>query len=281
ESWEPVPVPLADNPNEHAVLVALYIKDGQRVERGAVLARFTNIEDERKIATLQQQISGLRDKLALLQPERLKAEDKIKEVEQEVGERLADLKEVTDRLKEHGEVTAPRSGIVMSPPSIDDVNKRWDKKQPLCKIGTPDNPPRGGRKLRVLIPVTPSEYNLLQQDMRGPGRSDSPLLVSVRVRGMGRDTWRGVLTTLPQSEAATIPPLLSNRTGGPVAVKPGTQPEKLEPQTQQYLVVIELVEPDVDMHPGVRAKVKIHCRKRPLSWWAWRSINDLFNLGLM
>jgi putative peptide zinc metalloprotease protein len=280
ESWEPVPVPLADN-NDHAVLSALYIKDGQRVERGAVLAKFTNIEDERKIATLQQQISGLREKLALYQRERPSPETKIKEVEQDLGERLADLRDLTDRLKEHGEVKAPRSGIVMSPPSIDDVGKRWDKKQPLCKIGTPDNPPRGGRKLRVLIPVTPSEYNLLQQDMRGPGRSDSPLQVSIRVRGMGRDTWRGVLTTLPQSEAATIPPLLSNRTGGPVAVKPGTQPERLEPQTQQYLVAIELVEPDVDMHPGVRAKVKIHCRKRPLSWWAWRSINDLFNLGLM
>jgi len=98
---------------------------------------------------------------------------------------------------------------------------------------------------------------------------------------MGRQVWRGLLTTLPQSEAGTIPPLLSNRTGGPVAVKPGTQPDRLEPQTQQYLVAIELVEPDVDMHPGVRAKVKIHCRKRSLSWWAWRSINDLFNLGLM
>ena len=66
-----------------------------------------------------------------------------------------------------------------------------------------------------------------------------------------------------------------------MAVKPGTHPDQLIPQTQQYLVAIELVEPDVDMHPGVRAKVKIHCRKRPLSWWVWRSVNDLFNLGLM
>ena len=39
--------------------------------------------------------------------------------------------------------------------------------------------------------------------------------------------------------------------------------------------------PSEDNRPGVRAKVKIHCRKRPLSWWVWRSVNDLFNLGLM
>jgi putative peptide zinc metalloprotease protein len=280
ESWAPVPVPLADS-NDHAVLAALYIKDGQRVNKGDILAKFTNRDYERQIATAEQDMNANREKLNRLSDDRVKNAREIKRTEADLARAAETFRTYTGLLQRFSLVTAPRSGIVMSPPSIDDVDKRWDKKQPLCKIGTPDNPPRGGRKLRVLIPVTPSDYNLLQQDMRGPGRSDSPLLVSIRVRGMGRDTWRGLLTTLPQSEAATIPPLLSNRTGGPVAVKPGTQPERLEPQTQQYLVAIELVEPDVDMHPGVRAKVKIHCRKRPLSWWAWRSINDLFNLGLM
>ncbi|MBI1918512.1 MAG: biotin/lipoyl-binding protein [Planctomycetes bacterium] len=280
ESWAPVPVPLADN-NDHAVLTALYIKDGQRVNKGDVLAKFTNREYERNIATAEQEANASREKKTRLEQASPRNEEEIKRTEQELGRAVENYQVFSDLLRRFGEVKAPRTGIIMSPPSIDDVGKRWDKKQSLCKIGAADDPPQGGRRLRVLIPVTPANYNLLQQDMRAPGQSESLLPVSIRVHGMGRQAWRGRLTTLPQSEAGTIPPLLSNKTGGPVAVKPGTRPEQLIPQTQQYLVAIELVEPDVDMHPGVRAKVKIHCRKRPLSWWVWRSVNDLFNLGLM
>ena len=104
-------------------------------------------------------------------------------------------------------------------------------------------------RLRVLIPVTPSEYHLLQENMKG---GEVSLPASVRVPGMDRRFWRGEVKQLPQSEAATIPPLLSNRTGGPVAVKPGTQSDQLIPQTQQYLVSIDLVDPDADVLPGVR-----------------------------
>ena len=85
---------------------------------------------------------------------------------------------------------------------------------------------------------------------------------------------------LPEQEAASIPLGLSNKAGGPVAVKPSNNPEELVPQTQQYLVSVDLLEHE-SLRPGQRAKVKIHCKKRTLGWWLWRTVNDTFNLGLI
>jgi putative peptide zinc metalloprotease protein len=280
-SWTEVPVPLADNGK--AALVELYIKDGQRVTKGDRLAKFKNREYEADMRTAEKERTAYANKLSLLLRESNRAalQEEITRTEKLQAEAEGRYQALQRFLAKNSVVLAPRSGIIMSPPTIEDANdKRWDKKQLLCMIGEPADSPNGERKLHVRIPVTPANYNLLQQDMLASGE-DATLLVSIRVPGMGRQTWRGVLRELPPAEAATIPPILSNKTGGPVAVKPGTHPDQLVPQTQVYLVIIDLVEPDVDMHPGVRAKVKVHCRKRPLSWWVWRSVNDLFNLGLM
>jgi len=238
------------------------------------------------MATAQAEARGYAEKVERLLDARTRAEKDPERFDEEIAQaqKLQVQAEVNYRvnketLDRYSIVTAPREGIIMSPPSVDDVGKRWDKKQPLCKVGDPYEGEGSERQLRILVPVTPAEYNLLQADMGS--RREVALQVSLRVRGMGRQTWRGLVTKLPESEAATIPLLLSNKTGGPVAVKPSTRPEQLIPQTQVYLVPIELVEPGVDIDPGVRAKVKIYCKKKTLAWWVWRSVNDLFNLGLM
>jgi putative peptide zinc metalloprotease protein len=277
------PMPLE---NQVMILRELHIKDGQRVRQGEELARFSNRDLAKLWETTRVQVKAYEDKRAALisAKEALKDESQRGVFEQEILNAAGQAEQSRRLAAEYAKmldalvIKSPRDGVVMGPPSIDDVGKKWDQKVPLCKIGEPEKA-TGDQvvRLRVLIPVTPAEYNLLQENMRDGSR----LQVSVRVPGMGRQFWRGELSNLPLSEAATIPPLLSNRTGGPVAVKPGTQPDQLIPQTQQYLVAIDLVDPDADVNPGVRARVKIHCRKRTLSWWVWRTVNDLFNLKLL
>ena len=56
------------------------------------------------------------------------------------------------------------------------------------------------------------------------------LPVTVRVQGRDWHTWQGRLWRLPESEAKEIPLPLSNRGGGPVAVKAGGPPGHLVPQ---------------------------------------------------
>ena len=94
-------------------------------------------------------------------------------------------------------------------------------------------------------------------------------------------TWSGRLERLPESEAREIPPHLASRYGGPVAVKAGGRPDALVPQTQQYLVYIDMLEPDAGIASGSLAKAKIHCKPETCVRWLWRTINNTFDLGLM
>ena len=87
---------------------------------------------------------------------------------------------------------------------------------------------------------------------------------------------------MPESEAKTVPIMLSNRAGGPVAVKAaGTQGGALVPATQQYLVYVEIVDADDLILPGTMAQVKIYCQPETCVHWVWRTLNETFDLGLM
>jgi putative peptide zinc metalloprotease protein len=123
-------------------------------------------------------------------------------------------------------------------------------------------------------------------------RNLAPLPVTLRIHGLDAETWSGRITVLPESEAKTIPLLLSNKANGPVAVR--AEPAKKEtarqsmavggdpliPQTQQYLVHVEILDPSEAIVPGQLAQVKIRCQSETCIRWLWRKINDLFDLGL-
>jgi hypothetical protein len=114
----------------------------------------------------------------------------------------------------------------------------------------------------------------------GPG-AQADLEVTIRIQGRDSRTWKGRLERLPESEARTIPLALSSRAGGPIAVKPGGNANNLVPQTQYYLVYIDIIDPDDAIMVGNFAQVKIHCQPETCLRWAWRKINGLFDLGLM
>src|SRR5579883_210692 len=113
------------------------------------------------------------------------------------------------------------------------------------------------------------------------GRRLADLDVTIRIKGHDSRTWKGRIRQLPESEAKTVPPMLSNHQGGPVAVKAGTQAEKLVPTTQQYLVYVEILDPDESIVPGTAAQVKIYCQPETCAHWVWRWLNETFDLGLM
>jgi putative peptide zinc metalloprotease protein len=92
---------------------------------------------------------------------------------------------------------------------------------------------------------------------------------------------QGRVKRLPEAEAKQVPVQLTHRGGGSLAVKPSGNPNELVPQSQQFLVVVEIDDPDRAVTPGTLAKVKIHCRWRTAAWWTWRKINSLFDLGLI
>jgi putative peptide zinc metalloprotease protein len=113
------------------------------------------------------------------------------------------------------------------------------------------------------------------------GRPLAELDVTIRIRGRDSQTWRGKVRQLPESEARTVPLAMSNRGGGPVAVKASTPGSALIPATQHYLVYVDLVDPDEAIVPGTMAQVKIYCQPETCLHWLWRTLNNTFDLGLM
>lgn len=275
EAAEKVFVPIS------GTLEHLRVRDGQFVEKGDILAEFRSLDLEGQLEEAKSQhVTRLVQLKALRQhasestdpQERSRIETSIAQADGErktYAQQVALLRKTFDTRV----VRAPRAGVVMNAPRKEEVGKLWEKDQgiPLCSIGEPS-------RLRTLVPVEPADYRLLQEDMTG----DRPLEATIRVQGWAARTWRGRIAALPESEAQEVPPGLTARCGGPLAVKPGSKPNVFVPQTQHYLVPVDFLDAEGDgVWPGTLSQVKIHCKWRSCAWWAWRAISKALDLGLI
>jgi putative peptide zinc metalloprotease protein len=108
------------------------------------------------------------------------------------------------------------------------------------------------------------------------------LNVQIRIQGRENEVWKGKLEALPESDASVVPLALSSRGGGPVPVKAErTKTGGLVPQTQYYLVYVDIVDPDGAIIPGNSAQVKIYCKSETIASYLWRTVNNMFDLHLM
>jgi putative peptide zinc metalloprotease protein len=269
---------------EHSgILTTLNVRDGQFVHKGDVLAELRNPDMEVELAsaevdyknndemirTLNKQLEENRDEA---ERARILGEIGIAETDRsKAGLKISDLREQRGKLT----LVAPRDGVVSQCPRIEDVSKYYDKEQssvrkPFLVISDPT-------RLTICVPVVTVELNRLKENLRG----QSELPVTLRVHGCDARLWQGRITSLPESEAGTIPWALSTRGGGPVAVKAGGQPDRIVPQTQYFLVYVDIINPDDAITPGNLAQVKVYCKPETCAVWVWRTINNLFDLGLM
>ncbi|HEV3205256.1 MAG TPA: biotin/lipoyl-binding protein [Gemmataceae bacterium] len=263
-----------------AILEHLQIRDGQYVEKGEVLAKFNCRELETQLGDAQSQFKTkevlgrtLREQAESTNDQQEKSKIITQKAQAETDldlyrKQIDMYQEILSRMV----VRAPRSGVAMSPPKIDEVGKLWEKDQtqPFCSIGDP-------RHLQVLMPVPPSEYRLLKEDLE----HNPNLEVTIRVQGRGGLNFEGRVAKLQEQEAKEVPPQLATKYGGPLAVKPSSQQHTYVPQSQHYLVSIDFLKPDNNIHPGTLAKVKVHCQWRSCAWKVWRWISSTFDLGLI
>ena len=138
------------------------------------------------------------------------------------------------------------------------------------------------------MPVAPHEYQLLKEELEretAEKGAAAELRVTLRVPGRGWSTCEGRITyeRFPTADAKTVPQQLTFKGGGTLATKPVEQPGQFVPQSQVYLVEVEVQNSDNDLTliPGVQPTVKIYCRWRSCAWWTWRKINTLFDLGML
>lgn len=260
-----------------AMLASVDVEEGARVERGQRLLTFRSEELDIQWARVSQErrtqhalAESIQQSLAKAGnlEERKRLEAQIEETRQrEMG--AAKLENAIQQQIESLQIRAPRSGVVMHLPRKDEVGKFWEQVQrPVCVVGDP-------KRLRVVIPVAPYDYELLKQDMRG----NSELDVSIRTPGSGTRIYRAKLRRLPTADAKTVPPQLTFQGGGTLSTKPGGDPNAPEPQSQVYLVEFDIDDADGLMQPGMLPDAKVHCRWRSMAWWVWRKIHISFDLS--
>ncbi len=265
-----------------ATLERIVVEEGDRVVQGQVLAVFRSDElgemkakyaaerkNQQHLAESYRQTMG---KARGEEAARLQSfiDDAVQK-EHGAIKNEADVQKVIDLLR----VRAPRAGVVMNMPKKEDIGKVWEEVQahPICTVGDP-------QKVRVLLPIAAYDYKLLTEDMANLG-PDAQLDVTMRVAGSATHVYHGKLRRLPSADAKTVPLQLTFKGGGSLAAKPGgTDPNNPEPQSQVYLVEVEIDDPDPMIVPGSLPRVKVHCRWRSLAWYVWRKIHISFDLSL-
>lgn len=274
---------------DQAILEEMFVRNGDHVRDGTLLARFRSpkLEADRNDAETNRRVyltqaeaiqrmmhtaTDSEDKLQL-QGEMSNARD----VARQYASRITSLQTQIDRLRE---LRSPCKGIVMEAPKREDVGKLWEKEQsvPFCYVGDP-------AKLQVVFPVTPDDFRLLQEQVN-PNAGKS-VEVTMLLPGRGTNYLTGHIRRLREKHEDDVPIQLIQSSGGPIAVKPGTNPNIHEPQQQTYLVEIDLDQTESNSRefpylvPGTQLKVKVHCQWRSCAWWAWRKISAMFDLGLI
>jgi putative peptide zinc metalloprotease protein len=263
-----------------AVLERLYVRDGQAVKQNDILAEFRSIDLETGREEARSEFEIRTVSVQALQERLASATDAGERARLEVaratttGERayFAREAEVLDKTIKRLVLRAPRAGVVMSPPPIDEVGKLWrhDEQSPFCVIGDPS-------RLRALVPVSPADYRLLKEELV----QGVALTAAIRAPGSGPSACDGQVSRLPESEAAEIPFALTTHGGGPVPAEPTPSPGEYAPLLQQYVVGVDFLDPASRIPPGTLAQIQIHTRWRPAAWWLWQTIASTFDLGLL
>lgn len=268
--------------NKGGILERMDVRNGQTVAPGEVLARFSSPDLENDLAEARakveigdqqiQTLDSLRKNLAdPRERSRLDAEITRLRTERDINaERLPTLMQMQKDLV----IKAPRAGVVYGLPPLDEIGKTWDPDQEraFCSIADP-------QALRVLVPLRPDDYHMLEENIAELGGKEK-LAATIRVQGRGGQTWSGRISQLPESIAKDVPPALTAKYGGPLAVKPSAHQGQVELQAQHFLVGIDIVNPDAAICAGTAAQVKIHCQWRTARWWIWHTISKTFDLGL-
>jgi putative peptide zinc metalloprotease protein len=270
-------------PQEQAVLTRVAVVEGQVVRPGQLLAEFTTprlneelgrTAAEREVAraradNLRTQAAsvGSKDPTGQLKQEAEQAENQVRGLD-------AQAEALQQRLADAKTLTAPAAGFAMGVPRSTDVGKLYDRNfqegRPVLTIGDPT-------RLVVKLPVSSLNYRLLQEDLPQKGELEA----SVYVTGRTDREYKGRVRLLPQADSKQLPPQLTQRGGGPIAVKQsGDGGQETTPVAQVYLVEVELTDPDASVRPGTLVQVKVYCKWRSAGWWVKRKLAEALDLGL-
>ena len=275
-------------PQDNAILTRVAVTEGQVIRTGDFLAEFSSPRLIQELAQVDAEYQAATVRLEQLRAAsagvngnaRETLETQMKSAETELRTLMATRKSVEETMATVVRLQAPaRNGnanstwVAMNVPGSKDIGKMYDRNfqeaKPVMTLGDPT-------KLIVKVPVNSLNYQLLQEDIQ-----KGELQVAVYVVGRTDRVYEAKLKQMPTTDTKNIPTQLTQRGGGPLAVKQsGENGQEVSPIAQTYLLEVEVTDPDSSMRPGTLVQVKIYCKWRSGFWWVKRKLAEALDLGL-
>jgi len=276
-------------PKDSAILTRIAVQEGQAVREGDALAEFISPKLNLELSQLDSEWQATTNRLDQLRAAATAAtangresiDLQIKTTEAELktlGEQRDSLESLIAGVEKMnapaGMQSTGNAWIAMNVPTSKDIGKMFDRNfqeaRPVMVLGDPS-------KLVLKVPVSSLNYQLLQEDTA----KGAELSAAVYVIGRTDREYRAVLKRLPTTEVKAVPVQLTQRGGGPMAVKQtGENQNDVSPVSQTYMLEVEVLDPDSSMRPGTLVQVKIYCKWRSGFWWVKRKLAEALDLGL-
>ena len=235
-------------------LVQTFVKDGQQVRKGDLLAVLRNPQVNMDLRLTEADQALRHDQFqALLGQQAVFANAGAEwDSRTEIVHELETLAQRNAMLKARAAdlvLRAPCDGILMGFPGWETTGKWLVEGTPICQIGDQ-------RRLRLLILLEPADRQLVEVEQP----------IRFRVHGVSSATWQGQVASAAQVDARDIPVQLSHRLGGEIASKPDPVNKTEKPDKQLFLVSAKLANVDDRLQVGTLGQVRIEIGSQT-GWW--------------
>lgn len=271
------------------LLDSVEVELGQKVQEDDVIAKVMDIplmleyqEAQRQGAKLRQQWEGLRDRGVI------SSTGEIVDPTSDIY-RVREALESNERLianlefrRNHLTLTAPVGGVVLPPPekkkdpSVDGHLPSWhgsllrkenrgalvDRDDVVCLVGDPG-------AFEAMLVIDQADLPFVKEGLEAMIRLDS----------YTAETLNGSIVDIAGADMEVASPMLSNMTGGQVAVvtdAAGVQ----RPQSASYEARVPLAELPVALSIGMRGRAKIKATPQTLLQRGWRLLNRTFHFNI-
>lgn len=265
------------------MLKEVYVRDGDKVAEGTVLARLHDAEREKALAKLRiehQQLQKAertaisKDNVLEANQARLQARDKlqiIRDVEQELAKLM---------------IKAPKAGTVLSPPKVPDLGRTFKPGELFCQIGDPT-------KLEAFIVIEHSDRSLIdpikvenelpiEQALANMDESEEIEGQHVRLKLSGHvgSILQGSVARISNREIEELPQNLSNKYKGEVATTTNPETHMEVPLAKSYALQVAVPDETGTLVPGVRGYARIDIGSHNLYWRVKRYIQQTFHFRM-
>jgi multidrug resistance efflux pump len=248
-------------------LEALYVKDGDPVKEGMVLATLSNPEKQLEYRQLLEQQEANHVKAlwygtndALASRAQMKT---FYQMEADLEEAIRKVSEQKDKLV----LVSPRDGQAMGVPKKETLGQYLKPGKPFFEVGDPT-------KLEAHLILDQSDVDLIRREGEKGARA------WIKIYGTSEKTWKSHVSEIAPRNREEIPPELSNAAGGEIATKQDEKTGQAKPINAVYEVIIPVDNPDLLLQPKLRGFAKIDAGHSSLAWWLWRLLTKTFHFTL-